>query len=279
MASDDACELRVILLVSTSEDAALANAVCESLLSEFQVANASVRSSKTSFIRVHPLSATDDHDDASLTLWVVLYSSNKSCHQVLPGMNEWMDPVLEIDTTDEATKTADDISLIIAKFCSLNSNAVARKALRAAIIARRQVRLVDDAQLHTQSPQYQKAIAHCYDESRQISGDGITNAVLQEKRRVGKVRDRYEGDQYLALVTTDRQSGFDRQLARVPFKGAVLNLTSAYWFEKTAHIIPNHLVAVPHPNVSIVKKCKPFPIEFVVRYVDNRESRYGDDLV
>jgi len=54
-------------------------------------------------------------------------------------------------------------------------------------------------------------------------------------------------------------------LALVPFKGQVLNLTSAYWFEVTKDMIPNHLLSVPHPNVSIVKKCTPFPIEFVVR--------------
>jgi phosphoribosylaminoimidazole-succinocarboxamide synthase len=51
----------------------------------------------------------------------------------------------------------------------------------------------------------------------------------------------------------------------VPFKGQVLNLTSAYWFDMTKDIIPNHIMSVPHPNVSIVKKCTPFPIEFVVR--------------
>jgi len=73
------------------------------------------------------------------------------------------------------------------------------------------------------------------------------------------------GPYQLALVTTDRQSGFDRMLAQVPFKGAVLNLTSAFWFDQTKHIIPNHLISVPHPYVSICRKCKPFPIEFVVR--------------
>jgi len=85
------------------------------------------------------------------------------------------------------------------------------------------------------------------------------------ERKVGKVRDRYELQNVLALLTTDRQSGFDRMLAKVPFKGQVLNLTSAYWFEETKDIIPNHIMDVPHPNVSIVKKCTPFPIEFVVR--------------
>eukprot|EP00871_Galdieria_phlegrea_P003414 jgi/Galph1/4073/GphlegSOOS_G2745.1 len=84
-------------------------------------------------------------------------------------------------------------------------------------------------------------------------------------RRQGKVRDQYEGKDYLILITTDRQSAFDRVLASVPFKGQVLNKTSAWWFEHTQHIVPNHLVAVPHPCVTIAKKCQPFPIEFVVR--------------
>ncbi len=86
----------------------------------------------------------------------------------------------------------------------------------------------------------------------------------------GKVRDRYEfrgvnGERYVALVTTDRQSAFDRVLATVPFKGAVLNLVSAWWFDQTKHILPNHVVAVPHSNVTIAMQCKPFPVEFVVR--------------
>ena len=82
----------------------------------------------------------------------------------------------------------------------------------------------------------------------------------------GKVRESYEiDDGSFALVTTDRQSAFDRILASVPFKGQVLNLTSAWWFEKTRHIVENHLLSIPDPNVSVVKKCKPFPVEFVVR--------------
>ncbi|MEC7801453.1 MAG: phosphoribosylaminoimidazolesuccinocarboxamide synthase [Verrucomicrobiota bacterium] len=82
----------------------------------------------------------------------------------------------------------------------------------------------------------------------------------------GKVRESYEiDDGSFALVTTDRQSAFDRILASVPFKGQVLNLTSAWWFEKTHHIVESHLLSIPDPNVSLVKRCKPFPVEFVVR--------------
>jgi phosphoribosylaminoimidazole-succinocarboxamide synthase len=85
------------------------------------------------------------------------------------------------------------------------------------------------------------------------------------KKYKGKVRDTYDLGEQLLLITTDRQSAFDRLLAYVPYKGQVLNLTSAWWFKNTKSIVPNHLIAVPHPNVIIAKKCKVFPIEFVVR--------------
>src|SRR3990167_7414699 len=81
----------------------------------------------------------------------------------------------------------------------------------------------------------------------------------------GKVRDTYDLGDKLILVTTDRQSAFDRVLAAVPYKGQALNLTSAWWFEQTEGIIPNHVIAVPDPNVTIAKKCEVFPVEFVVR--------------
>ncbi|MDA8561755.1 phosphoribosylaminoimidazolesuccinocarboxamide synthase [Gammaproteobacteria bacterium] len=81
----------------------------------------------------------------------------------------------------------------------------------------------------------------------------------------GKVRDNYDLSDKLLLVSTDRQSAFDRLLASVPFKGQVLNLISSWWFEKTKHIISNHLIDVPDPNITIAKKCSVFPVEFVVR--------------
>ena len=84
-------------------------------------------------------------------------------------------------------------------------------------------------------------------------------------KKTGKVRDQYELEDKIALITTDRQSAFDRVLASIPFKGQVLNLTSAWWFDRTKHIIPNHVLKIPDPNVTLAKKCKVFPIEFVVR--------------
>lgn len=85
------------------------------------------------------------------------------------------------------------------------------------------------------------------------------------KRYQGKVRDTYDLGDKLIIITTDRLSAFDRVLASVPYKGQVLNLVSSWWFEKTEHIIPNHVITIPDPNVTIAKKCAVFPIEFVVR--------------
>ena len=88
---------------------------------------------------------------------------------------------------------------------------------------------------------------------------------LKGNKRTGKVRDQYDVGDKIVLITTDRQSAFDRVLASIPFKGQVLNQTSAWWFKKTEHIVANHLIEMPDPNVVIAKKCKVIPIEFVVR--------------
>nr|XP_017245859.1 PREDICTED: phosphoribosylaminoimidazole-succinocarboxamide synthase, chloroplastic [Daucus carota subsp. sativus] len=85
---------------------------------------------------------------------------------------------------------------------------------------------------------------------------------LKSKTR-GKVRDIYDAGDYLVLVTTDRQSAFDRVLASIPFKGQVLNEASLWWFGQTEHITPNAIVSSPDKNVSIAKKCSVFPVEFV----------------
>ncbi len=84
-------------------------------------------------------------------------------------------------------------------------------------------------------------------------------------KRIGKVRDSYLQNDQMVLVSTDRQSAFDRNLASVPFKGQVLNQVSAYWFELTKGIAPNHLIAIPDPNVIVGKKLTIFPVEFVIR--------------
>jgi phosphoribosylaminoimidazole-succinocarboxamide synthase len=85
------------------------------------------------------------------------------------------------------------------------------------------------------------------------------------ERLEGKVRDIYLRPRDVILVATDRHSSFDRIIAYVPGKGEVLNRLSAYWFEHTKDIVPNHLLAVPDPNVTIGKRCAPLPIEAVMR--------------
>lgn len=85
-------------------------------------------------------------------------------------------------------------------------------------------------------------------------------------RQSGKVREGYAFEPGLRLlVTTDRLSAFDRVLAAVPFKGQVLNQLSAWWFEHTAGIIPNHMLSVPDPNAMICREAQPFSVEVIVR--------------
>lgn len=83
--------------------------------------------------------------------------------------------------------------------------------------------------------------------------------------RRGKVRDSYDFGNSLLLITTDRQSAFDRVLASVPFKGQVLNQVSAFWFEVTSDIVQNHVISIPDPNATLAKKCEVFPVEFIMR--------------
>jgi len=85
------------------------------------------------------------------------------------------------------------------------------------------------------------------------------------KKLQGKVRDIYFKDKKRILITTDRQSAFDVILGNIPFKGAVLNQLSAFWFKKTKHIVDNHFLDVPDPNVSVTKNCEPIQVEMVVR--------------
>jgi len=84
-------------------------------------------------------------------------------------------------------------------------------------------------------------------------------------KTTGKVRDIYDQGDRLVLITTDRHSSFDRIIAHVPWKGQVLNQVSAHWFEATKDIVPNHVLAIPDPNVTIARKCRMVPIEAVVR--------------
>lgn len=88
----------------------------------------------------------------------------------------------------------------------------------------------------------------------------------------GKVRDCYDlpptpdhpGGTRI-LISSDRISAFDRILAAIPFKGQVLTQVARFWFDRTADIVPNHVVAYPDPNVVIGKRVQILPVEIVVR--------------
>lgn len=82
----------------------------------------------------------------------------------------------------------------------------------------------------------------------------------------GKVRDVYSFGEKLAVVVTDRISAFDVVLPKpIPFKGQVLNQIAARFLEATKDIVPNWVLSVPDPNVTIGKKCEPFAVEMVIR--------------
>ncbi len=92
-----------------------------------------------------------------------------------------------------------------------------------------------------------------------------TNFDFLGTKKTGKVRDIYIQPERLILVTTDRHSSFDRIIAHIPWKGQVLNQISAWWFDETKDIVPNHVLAVPDPNVTVGKKMKMVPVEAVMR--------------
>ena len=99
--------------------------------------------------------------------------------------------------------------------------------------------------------------------------------------RRGKVRDLYECGDALIMVATDRISAFDYVLGSgIPDKGRVLNQLSAFWFERTGHLVPNHVIstdarafpALAQTHVqdlfgrsTLVRKTTPLPIECVAR--------------
>ncbi|MBC7399871.1 MAG: phosphoribosylaminoimidazolesuccinocarboxamide synthase [Mucilaginibacter sp.] len=83
----------------------------------------------------------------------------------------------------------------------------------------------------------------------------------------GKVRDVYTiGNEYLVMVVSDRISAFDVVLPEpIPYKGQVLNQIAAKFLKATADIVPNWVVSVPDPSVTIGRICEPFKVEMVIR--------------
>lgn len=83
----------------------------------------------------------------------------------------------------------------------------------------------------------------------------------------GKVRDVYTIDnKYLVMVVSDRISAFDVVLPEpIPYKGQVLNQIAAKFLKATEDIVPNWVVSVPDPSVTIGRICEPFKVEMVIR--------------
>jgi phosphoribosylaminoimidazole-succinocarboxamide synthase len=84
-------------------------------------------------------------------------------------------------------------------------------------------------------------------------------------RRQGKVRDTYDLGDEILIVASDRLSAFDVVLGTIPFKGQVLNQIASFWFEQTADVAPNHVISQPDPAALLAKRCRPLPVEVVVR--------------
>jgi len=88
----------------------------------------------------------------------------------------------------------------------------------------------------------------------------------QTKFYKGKVRDVYSVGQHLVMVVSDRISAFDHVLPRaIPYKGQVLNQIAAKFLKATSDIVPNWVLSVPDPNVTIGFNCEPFMVEMVIR--------------
>ena len=101
-------------------------------------------------------------------------------------------------------------------------------------------------------------------------GDTITETTYklpgQTEFYRGKVRDVYFLDRQIILVATDRLSAFDVILPRaIPYKGQVLSQIAHHFLDATSDIVPNWVTLMPDPNVMMGLRCKPYPIEMVIR--------------
>lgn len=82
----------------------------------------------------------------------------------------------------------------------------------------------------------------------------------------GQVRDNYAlADGRRIGIATDRFTIFEQQVGLVPYQGQIINQLSAWWFEQTADITPNHAIDIPDPNVTIALSADPLPIAVIVR--------------
>lgn len=92
----------------------------------------------------------------------------------------------------------------------------------------------------------------------------------------GKVREVYNiNNELLVMIATDRLSAFDVVLPKgIPYKGQILNQIATKFMDLTKDIVPNWLIATPHPNVAIGHLCEPFKVEMVIRgYLSGHAAR------
>ena len=95
--------------------------------------------------------------------------------------------------------------------------------------------------------------------------DKYENSDINGEFYNGKVRDNYIFDDKILMITSDRVSAFDHVLGTIPFKGQILTEIAEFWFDKTKHIVPNHIISHPDPQVLLAKKAKTLPVEVIVR--------------
>lgn len=83
----------------------------------------------------------------------------------------------------------------------------------------------------------------------------------------GKVRENYDlpDGRRRVIVATDRLSAFDVILTSIPLKGQVLTQLARFWFDRTADLCPNHVIAYPDPCVLVCRRLRILPVEVVVR--------------
>ncbi len=84
-------------------------------------------------------------------------------------------------------------------------------------------------------------------------------------RYSGKVRENFSRGGERIIIVTDRVSAFDVVLGTIPFKGQVLNRPAQHWFERSADVMPGHVIDVPDPQATRAIECTPIPVEMVVR--------------
>lgn len=208
-------------------------------------------------------------------LKVIIAGAGGSAH--LPGMVSALTtlPVIGVPVQTKTLSGIDSLYSIVQMPPGVPTATVAINGAQNAGILAVQILATNDESLHKKIKDYKKSLEKKITEKAKNveETDKIVQAIpkvlksidVLGKKAQGKVRDIYFKNDKRILITTDRQSAFDVILGHIPFKGAVLNKLSEFWFKQTKHIIPNHMISVPDPNVMITHNCKPTSVEMIVR--------------